>query len=113
MTVRHQNSQASVSQSNSVDPGGPPEIHRLCDASKFRPHRPDAGQSVCCGPFNQDRGRVDEPYALRVVWQIELLGPLEVKRDGQRVDVPSGRASELLVRLALEAGHLVRSDRLI
>ena len=56
---------------------------------------------------------MDGPYALGVVWQIALLGPLEVKRDGQRVDVPSGKASELLVRLSLEAGELVRTDRLI
>ena len=56
---------------------------------------------------------MDGPYALGVVWQIALLGPLEVRRDGQRVDVPSGKASELLVRLCLEAGELVRTDRLI
>ena len=47
------------------------------------------------------------------MWQIALLGPLEVRRDGQRVQVPSGKASELLVRLALEAGELVRADRLV
>ena len=33
------------------------------------------------------------------VWQIALLGPLEVRRDGLRLPVPSGKASELLVRL--------------
>jgi DNA-binding winged helix-turn-helix (wHTH) protein len=47
------------------------------------------------------------------VFQIALLGPLEVRRDGQRVHVAGGRASELLVRLALEAGAVVRADRLI
>jgi predicted ATPase/DNA-binding SARP family transcriptional activator len=47
------------------------------------------------------------------VFQIALLGPLEVRRDGRQVHVPSGRASELLVRLALEAGAVVRADRLI
>jgi DNA-binding SARP family transcriptional activator len=45
--------------------------------------------------------------------QIALLGPLAVRRDGRRVHVPSGKASELLVRLALEAGEPVRADRLV
>ena len=47
------------------------------------------------------------------VWQIALLGPLEVRRDGMRLPVPSGKASELLVRLSLEGGQLVRADRLV
>ena len=47
------------------------------------------------------------------MWQISLLGPLEVRRDGRLVSVPSGKASELLVRLALDAGVFVRSDRLV
>ena len=42
-----------------------------------------------------------------------LLGPLEVRRDGRRVPVPGGKTSELLVRLALEAGVVVRADRLV
>ena len=45
--------------------------------------------------------------------EIAVLGPLEVTRDGQRIPVPSGKTSELLVRLALEAGTPVRADRLI
>ena len=45
--------------------------------------------------------------------QISLLGPLEVRRDDRPVAVPSGKASELLVRLALEAGVHVRADRLV
>ena len=44
---------------------------------------------------------------------IALLGPLEVIRDGEHVHVPRGRASELLVRLALEPGALVSADRLL
>jgi predicted ATPase/DNA-binding SARP family transcriptional activator len=48
-----------------------------------------------------------------VVLQIALLGPLEVRLSGRRVQVPSGKASELLVRLALDAGEIVRADRLI
>lgn len=42
-----------------------------------------------------------------------MLGPIEVRRDGETVPVPGGRTSELLVRLALEAGVLVRAERLI
>ena len=61
----------------------------------------------CPGTFTWDPdGDYMGPYTLQVVWQIALLGPLEVKRDGQRVEVPSGKASELLVRLSLEAGEL-------
>ena len=45
--------------------------------------------------------------------QISVLGPVEVRRDGQQVPVPGGKTSELLVYLALEAGLLVRSDRLV
>ena len=42
-----------------------------------------------------------------------MLGPVEVRRDGRLVKVPGGRTSELLVRLALEAGLFVRADRLV
>ena len=45
--------------------------------------------------------------------QISLLGPLEVRRDGELVPVPGGKTSELLVRLALDAGVLVRTERLL
>ena len=45
--------------------------------------------------------------------QIALLGPLVVTRDGEPVPVPGGRTSELLVRLALEAGLPVRAERLV
>ncbi len=44
---------------------------------------------------------------------IAVLGPLEVTRDGERVPVPRGRTSQLLVRLALEAGSLVSAERLV
>ena len=47
------------------------------------------------------------------MFQISVLGPVEVRRDGQLVPVPGGKTSELLVRLALEAGVLVRTDRLV
>jgi predicted ATPase/DNA-binding SARP family transcriptional activator len=47
------------------------------------------------------------------VLQIAVLGPIEVTRDGRRLPVPAGKPSELLVRLALEAGVLVRTERLL
>ena len=47
------------------------------------------------------------------MFQISVLGPVEVRRDGQPVPVPGGKTSELLVRLALEAGTFVRADRLV
>ena len=47
------------------------------------------------------------------MFQISVLGPVEVRRDGRLVPVPGGKTSELLVRLALEAGLFVRTDRLV
>ncbi len=44
---------------------------------------------------------------------VGVLGPLDVRRDGRPVAVPSGRTTEVLVRLALEAGHVVSAERLI
>src|SRR5688572_22356730 len=44
---------------------------------------------------------------------VAVLGPLEVTRDGRPVAVPAGKTSELVVRLALEHGALVRADRLV
>ena len=45
--------------------------------------------------------------------QIAVLGPVEVRRDGRLVPVPGGKTAELLVRLALEPGLVVRADRLV
>jgi DNA-binding SARP family transcriptional activator len=43
-----------------------------------------------------------------------LVGPLRLYVDGNRVaDLPAGRASSLLGLLAVEAGHLVPTDRII
>ena len=44
---------------------------------------------------------------------ISVLGPVAVERDGRRLTVPGGKTSELLVRLAVEAGTFVRTDRLL
>ncbi len=42
-----------------------------------------------------------------------MLGPVEVRRDGEPVAVPGGKTAELLVHLALAAGTPVRADRLL
>jgi DNA-binding SARP family transcriptional activator len=47
------------------------------------------------------------------VLTVAVLGALEVTRDGHRVPIPGGKTSELLVRLALEPGQLVRADRIV
>ncbi|HTE59635.1 MAG TPA: BTAD domain-containing putative transcriptional regulator, partial [Solirubrobacteraceae bacterium] len=47
------------------------------------------------------------------MFQISVLGPVEVRRDGQLLSVPAGKTSEVLVRLAVEAGVVVRADRLL
>jgi len=44
---------------------------------------------------------------------VAVLGALEVLRDGEHRPVPGGKTSELVVRLALEAGQIVRADRLV
>jgi predicted ATPase/DNA-binding SARP family transcriptional activator len=44
---------------------------------------------------------------------VSVLGPIEVRRGGGSVPIPGGKTSELLVRLALEAGVPVRTDLLI
>ena len=35
---------------------------------------------------------------------ISVLGPTELRRDGVRVPLASGKTTELLIRLALDAG---------
>jgi predicted ATPase/DNA-binding SARP family transcriptional activator len=47
------------------------------------------------------------------VLQVAVLGPLEVTRGGERLRIPAGRSSDLVVRLALEAGALVSAERLL
>ena len=42
-----------------------------------------------------------------------VLGPVEVHRDELRVGLPTGKTTEVLVRLALDAGRVVSVDRLI
>ncbi len=47
------------------------------------------------------------------VLTVAVLGPVAVRRDGVPVPVPGGKPTELLVRLALEAGVRVSTERLI
>jgi predicted ATPase/DNA-binding SARP family transcriptional activator len=47
------------------------------------------------------------------VLTVAVLGAVEARRDGVRLSVPTGKTTELLVRLALEAGSSVRVDTLL
>jgi predicted ATPase/DNA-binding SARP family transcriptional activator len=47
------------------------------------------------------------------VLTVAVLGRVEVRRDGVCAAVPSGLTTELLVRLALDAGRPVRAERLV
>ncbi|MGV1007169.1 MAG: AfsR/SARP family transcriptional regulator [Dermatophilaceae bacterium] len=47
------------------------------------------------------------------VLTVKVLGPVQVHRDGVLLTVPSGKTTELLVRLALQARRPVRAERLI
>ena len=44
---------------------------------------------------------------------VSVLGVVELHRDGERIPVRRGKTTEVLVRLALEAGVMVRTERLI
>jgi predicted ATPase/DNA-binding SARP family transcriptional activator len=44
---------------------------------------------------------------------VAVLGAVEVRRDGVLLPVPAGRTTELLVRLAVDAGDRVRTDALV
>lgn len=44
---------------------------------------------------------------------ISVLGPVQARRAGQPISIPAGKTSEILVRLALDAGIPVRTDRLV
>jgi predicted ATPase/DNA-binding SARP family transcriptional activator len=47
------------------------------------------------------------------VLTLAVLGPVELRRDGTVLPVPTGKATELLIRLALDAGAPVSTDRLV
>ena len=44
---------------------------------------------------------------------VSVLDAIEVHRNGERIPVRAGKTAEVLVRLALEAGVMVRTERLI
>jgi predicted ATPase/DNA-binding SARP family transcriptional activator len=44
---------------------------------------------------------------------ISVLGPVEVHHDGESIPIPPGKPTEVLIRLALDAGVMVRTDLLI
>src|SRR4051794_22360063 len=44
---------------------------------------------------------------------VAVLDRVEVRRDGAPAPLPSGLTTELLIRLALEAGRPVRAERLV
>ncbi len=44
---------------------------------------------------------------------VSVLDVVELRRDGERIPVRAGKTTEVLVRLALEAGVMVRTERLI
>jgi hypothetical protein len=45
-----------------------------------------------------------------MVLTVAVLGAVKARRDGDRLSVPAGKTTELLVRLALDAGSRVRVD---
>jgi DNA-binding SARP family transcriptional activator len=47
------------------------------------------------------------------VLTVAVLGPVDLRRDGVPLAVPAGKTTELLIRLALEAGRPVHAERLI
>ena len=44
---------------------------------------------------------------------VSVLDAVELDRDGERIPVRPGKTTEVLIRLALEAGTMVRTERLI
>ncbi|HST86277.1 MAG TPA: BTAD domain-containing putative transcriptional regulator [Kineosporiaceae bacterium] len=44
---------------------------------------------------------------------ISVLGPVEVRHDGERLVMPAGKTTEVLIRLALDSETAVSADRLI
>jgi predicted ATPase/DNA-binding SARP family transcriptional activator len=63
-------------------------------------------------PGTAEGGALTDSYT-RAVFEISVLGPVEVRRAGRLVPLPAGKACELLVRLALDANVPVRADRLV
>lgn len=64
-------------------------------------------------PRRRHHGATIGPCDNVAVLTVSVLGPLEARRDGVVIRVPAGKASELLVRLAVDAGTTVAADRLM
>ena len=85
---------------------GSPDCGPAGGPSPPRPRRLGGARRQAPGP---QRTRSYSPAGL----SISVLGRLEVGRAGRVVPLPGGKASELLVRLAVEAGVAIRVDRLL
>ena len=88
--------------------GRPDQLRRLRRLVPLARRHGNHPLAIECGD-DHDR---PEPYALDVL-RISVLGPVEVRRDGRLIPMPAGKTSELLVRLALDAGLVVSADRLV
>ena len=51
--------------------------------------------------------------AARATWEFRVLGPLEVRRDGEPVALGGQRQRALLALLLLNANRVVRTERLV
>lgn len=66
------------------------------------------------GPADRHQGAFGAVTCDNVaVLTVSVLGQLQVRSDGEVIRVPAGKASELLVRLAVAAGTVVAADRLL
>ena len=95
--------------------GHPQRSGRACPymplAETHSSHLERASVGVECTPFPEQPDRARS--TLTEMISVALLGPLEVRYDDQQLVVPSGKTTELLMRLALAAGTMVRTERLI
>ena len=68
--------------------------------------------AASAGPLTQALTRGVRAYPAAVI-AVSVLDAVELHRDGERIPVRAGKTAEVLVRLALEAGVMVRTERLI
>ncbi len=88
--------------------GGVAAHHQLMD------HVVGFGGHGCSVGGTPDTALSRRPRAYpEAVIAVSVLDVVELHRDGERVPVRRGKTTEVLVRLALEAGVMVRTDRLI
>jgi DNA-binding winged helix-turn-helix (wHTH) protein len=88
--------------------GGVAAHHQLMD------HVVGFGGHVSSVDETPDTALTRRPWAYpEVVIVVSVLDVVELHRDGQRIAVRPGKTTEVLIRLALEAGVMVRTERLI